>query len=1020
MKLITPIKSERFLKRELVLAIAIFAVVFLFLSNFVFAAKTKISQQEAERIKTVLDIVKTTSSFGSVLMDGGNFMKALNTAISGGQTATNITYGLLVLSAINEMEFMDMVLSQDYKDKERAYFNQILDERTKLTSYWKGIGFDIPKVVSGRITSPLSAMALNTFEMTDKAILIFTEFEVLKKGKLYDGLWRYFDERRNGESHQGAWELAEPEIGFAVNSISFRRNTDRVKEKEELEQQFAALYEKWGPYATPYGISKEYKEQLASELRNTLAVAIEENTGVQPRYTKEGSVWEKFSAQLVVQLANIKNAITSITSQVKNPFSAGLITELPSETPTEVLADARPPQVEEWADVGSPPILELVTAETEIAEVEPPTEIQPPTTEPPTTELAPEPPPEPATEKVTAVKVIEVDPPSLCQRGASGAPRQYRVLINEVAWMGSQESPNSEWMELKNIWGLPINLSGWQVQDKEQQIKVIFGENDIIPAQGYFLLERTDDNSLPDAPADKIYTGALSNSDEALYLFDNNCQIEDEIAANPNWPGGDNSLKKTMQRFDTFYWYTGTVSAGRENSSAPSILIHPSAPAPVPKAVASKPNYLKIFITEARAGSPGNEKDDFVELYNPNSEAISLSDWYIQRKTETGQDFSSYAPAGLFSGKTIQSKEYFLIANASSTLASITNIVTTYALTGNNTLVLKNPNGEIADQISTASPPSNKSYGRKWPTAAENYAEHFENQKPTPKARNESGEMGEGGNNGEGGASALSVAINEIAWMGTKAQSQDEWIEFYNNTTSSINLTNWRLAADDGGPDITFSTSTIPSKGYFLIERTDDSTVNNVSADWFGSFGSGLHNSGENLKLYDNLGNLIDSADFSSGWPAGQASLNYISMERINSASSSDVSNWASNNRITRNGLDAGNPANQINGTPKAQNSVSRPFTEIQTSLLTFNDNFNMTLLGSPYIMDGSIKVLSGAKLTIEPGVIIKFKENFYQHSLFTVEGELEAIGVTFTSSSTQPSAGDWDGIYFKQGSVGK
>ena len=50
------------------------------------------------------------------------------------------------------------------------------------------------------------------------------------------------------------------------------------------------------------------------------------------------------------------------------------------------------------------------------------------------------------------------------------------------------------------------------------------------------------------------------------------------------------------------------------------------------------------------------------------------------------------------------------------------------------------------------------------------------------------------------GASALDVVISEIAWMGTTASDDDEWIELYNNTGSSIDLTGWILRATDGTP----------------------------------------------------------------------------------------------------------------------------------------------------------------------------------------------------------------------------
>ena len=39
--------------------------------------------------------------------------------------------------------------------------------------------------------------------------------------------------------------------------------------------------------------------------------------------------------------------------------------------------------------------------------------------------------------------------------------------------------------------------------------------------------------------------------------------------------------------------------------------------------------------------------------------------------------------------------------------------------------------------------------------------------------------------------STRDVVISEIAWMGTTASSNDEWIELYNNTSSAIDFAGW-------------------------------------------------------------------------------------------------------------------------------------------------------------------------------------------------------------------------------------
>ncbi len=172
-----------------------------------------------------------------------------------------------------------------------------------------------------------------------------------------------------------------------------------------------------------------------------------------------------------------------------------------------------------------------------------------------------------------------------------------------------------------------------------------------------------------------------------------------------------------------------------------------------------------------------------------------------------------------------------------------------------------------------------------------------------------------------------SVVINEVAWMGTQASSSDEWIELLNNIEQAIDMTGWgifEVSASGVETLIEPLTGVIQPKALYLIERTDENTVSDIPADQAPSSwgGSGLSNSGEHLILKDNAGIVIDEVNAIGGWFAGNASPSFRTMERIDPLQSgSNPENWATNNGITRNGLDAG--GNPINGTPKAPNSTT-------------------------------------------------------------------------------------------------
>ena len=140
----------------------------------------------------------------------------------------------------------------------------------------------------------------------------------------------------------------------------------------------------------------------------------------------------------------------------------------------------------------------------------------------------------------------------LARPGSSGqaAPQAapLDVVINEVAWGGTAASTADEWIELYNNTGAAVDLSGWTLTDGGDISISLAG---VIPAHGYFLLERTDDNTVSDIPADQIYTGSLNNNGERLELRDATNTLIDSADGSGGWPGGSGSPGYfSMERID--------------------------------------------------------------------------------------------------------------------------------------------------------------------------------------------------------------------------------------------------------------------------------------------------------------------------------------------------------------------------------------------------------------------------------------------------------------------------------------
>ncbi|MEK7212903.1 MAG: lamin tail domain-containing protein [Patescibacteria group bacterium] len=125
------------------------------------------------------------------------------------------------------------------------------------------------------------------------------------------------------------------------------------------------------------------------------------------------------------------------------------------------------------------------------------------------------------------------------------------VVINEVAWAGnSAQYPNDEWLELYNNTDGPIDLRQWKIMASGRQINWSTVKNSIIPAHGYFLLERTYDNNIRDVAADIIYTlqYGFKNTGEKIELFKPDGIKVDEVDATAGWFAGDNVKYRTMER----------------------------------------------------------------------------------------------------------------------------------------------------------------------------------------------------------------------------------------------------------------------------------------------------------------------------------------------------------------------------------------------------------------------------------------------------------------------------------------
>lgn len=278
------------------------------------------------------------------------------------------------------------------------------------------------------------------------------------------------------------------------------------------------------------------------------------------------------------------------------------------------------------------------------------------------------------------------------------------IVINEVCWMGTENSANDEWIELYNNTGNTVNLEGWvlKADDGSPEINL----EGIIPANGFYLLERTDDDSASGITANQIYTGPLKNSGEKLKLYDNSKNLIDELDCSEGWFAGDNKTKQTMERKSPLSgsglnnWRTSQDPGGTPKTKN-SLGLQPAEDGP-PRNAEVKPSQIHypvgLVFNELLPSPEGPDaEEEWIEIFNQNNFEVDISGWKIK-------DSEGRAVTYIFPTDTKISPKSYLVLQRPETKITLNNT--------NDGLNLIQPNGEITDSLTYEKAPRGQSYNR--------------------------------------------------------------------------------------------------------------------------------------------------------------------------------------------------------------------------------------------------------------------------------------------------------------------
>ncbi len=118
------------------------------------------------------------------------------------------------------------------------------------------------------------------------------------------------------------------------------------------------------------------------------------------------------------------------------------------------------------------------------------------------------------------------------------------------------------------------------------------------------------------------------------------------------------------------------------------------------------------------------------------------------------------------------------------------------------------------------------------------------------------------------------IVINEINYNDAIGFETQDWVELYNNSTSSVDISNWTFKdSDETHEFIIPSGTTMPSNSYLVLAQTlaDFQIFFPTVSPVLGDFTFGLSGFGELIRLYDNDGNLMDQVAYDeiAPWPTG-------------------------------------------------------------------------------------------------------------------------------------------------------
>ena len=440
------------------------------------------------------------------------------------------------------------------------------------------------------------------------------------------------------------------------------------------------------------------------------------------------------------------------------------------------------------------------------------------------------------------------------------------ILITEVMAnpVGLTVLPETEYVEIYNVSGNDISLSGWSfVYDgKETALPEI-----VFPSGTYAVLYRSGrdisvaSGSLP-LGVDK-FPSALANTSKMIGLKNSKGEVINEISY-PNATAG-----KSYERATDGTWHLCTDekggTPGAANSPPPEEDINPDPdPDPeIPLPPVDNSRLGDVWITEVMANPTGLTElpeTEYVEIYNTTKNHISLSGWvFVYDGKETALPVITL-PAGCYAVLYRSGREITVASGALS--LGVDKFPSALANTGK-TIGLKNSRGEVIDEMSYPNATAGQSYEK-----AVDGTWHLSTDKKggTPGAANSlpSGSGPDPVPDPSDSSQPGDVLINEIMAnpVGLTKLPETEYVELYNASDEDVSFKGWVFVYD--GKETILPDTILPKKSYAVLYRSgrEITVASGALSLGLDKFPSALANTGKTISLKNSKGGIIDEISY--------------------------------------------------------------------------------------------------------------------------------------------------------------